>query len=84
MSELRKDFDRNRGKDRTMMVVPNEFFAMIPRSSLTADAGDLWRHAVMQHACIPRGLQGRGYARYEARKKNKGVGLKLGLSETSF
>ena len=41
-----------------MMVVPNEFRNETPIKS-DADAGDLWRNAVMQHACIPRGLQGR-------------------------
>ena len=40
------------------MVVPNEFGDEVPIKS-DADAGDLWRNAVMQHACLPRGLQGR-------------------------
>ena len=45
------------GRDRTMMVVPNEFRDSPRKSDI--DAGDLWRNAVMQDACIPRGLQGR-------------------------
>ena len=50
----------------------------------TADARDLWRicsHAVIQHASW---FAGKRHARYEAAKSNKGVGLKLGLSETTL
>ena len=59
------------------MAVPNEFRNESPIKS-EADAGDLWRNAVMQHACIPRGLQGREMQGTK-RQKEIGCGAKVRL-----
>ena len=64
------------------MVVPNEFGDEVPIKS-DADAGDLWRNAVMQHACLPRGLQGREMQGTK-RQKELGCGAKVRLKRDYF
>ena len=57
-----------------MMVVSNELGDESPIKS-EADAGNLWRDAVMRDACISRGLQGREMqgTKLGSAKKNKVV-----------